>query len=243
MSAPAKRHHHFIYNRYWHVFVTLLVVVIPIIFFLIFAEITKITFRTLFSDIGISLVRLAIAFVISIILGWVCAVIFYRGKASTVALPIFDVLQSVPTFAALPFAVMYWGPSPTTVIFFLVLAMIWPVLFSVINSLKLIKGEYYEAITIYGLSGWKRVRYFLFPVSVPGLITGAIIGLGDTWEALIATEIIVGVKTGLGPFFNSFSNNPTITMFAILGVLLIIFAINRIVFLPLLERSHSLVEE
>ncbi|MEI6659964.1 MAG: ABC transporter permease subunit, partial [bacterium] len=238
-----KRHHHMIYKRYWHVLITLGFVIAPVIFFLLFAEITHIAIATLFIDIGVSLWRMAIAFVISIVLGWTLAMLFYRGPRSVIALPVFDVLQSVPTFAALPIAVLYFGESSTVVIIFLVLALIWPILFSVISSLKLIKNEYQEAIEIYGLSGWKRIKYFTFPASVPGLITGAIIGLGDAWEAIIATEIIVGMKSGLGPFFQSFSASPKITTFGILGLLMIIFSINKIFLLPLLEKSHSLVEE
>lgn len=222
---------------------TLLMTVMPVIFFLFFAKLTNITISTLFTDIGVSLLRMIVAFFISIFLGWSLAVLFSKGRASTIALPLFDVLQSVPTFAALPLAVMYLGKSNTTVIFFLVLAIIWPILFSVLNSLKLIKNEYQEAIDIYNLQGLKRLKYFTFPASVPGLITGAIVGLGEAWEAIIATEIIIGMQTGIGPFFQSFSNSPKITMFGILGMLMIIFAINKIFLLPLLDKSHSLVEE
>jgi ABC-type nitrate/sulfonate/bicarbonate transport system permease component len=243
MASQIKKRHHMIYKSYRHVLVTLLFVIAPVIFFLFFAKITHITTATLFTDIGISLWRMLIAFIISIFLGWGLAVLFYQGKVSTIALPIFDVLQSVPTFAALPIAVLYFGQSATTVIIFLILALLWPILFSVISSLKLIKNEYQEAVEIYGLRGWKKIRYFTFPASVPGLITGAIIGLGDAWEAIIATEIIVGMKSGLGPFFQGFSMSPKITTFGILGLLMIIFAINKIFLLPLLERSHSLVEE
>ena len=235
MANSVKHHHHIVYKRHWHMLVTLLLIVVPIIFFLFFAEFTKITINTLFADIGISLIRIAIAFFISIVLGWSLAVIFSKGKISTVALPLFDVLQSVPTFAALPLAVIYIGKNDSTVILFLVLAMLWPILFSVISSLKLIKNEYQEAVDIYGLKGFKRLRYFTFPASVPGLITGSIVGLGEAWEAIIATEIIIGMQTGLGPFFQSFSNNPKITMFGILGVLMIIFAINKIF---LLTKIH-----
>jgi ABC-type nitrate/sulfonate/bicarbonate transport system permease component len=243
MANRIKKHHHVIYRVRSHMMVTLLLVVVPVVFFLFFAELTNITISTLFTDIGVSLLRIIVAFFISIFLGWSLAVIFSKGKVSTIALPLFDVLQSVPTFAALPLAVMYLGKSNITVIFFLVLAMIWPILFSVLNSLKLIKSEYQEAVDIYDLKGLKRLRYFTFPASVPGLITGAIVGLGEAWEAIIATEIIIGMQSGLGPFFQGFSDNPKVTMFGILGMLMIIFAINKIFLLPLLDKSHSLVEE
>ena len=243
MSLHTKRHHHMIYSKYSHMLVNFLFVLAPVLFFMLFSEITHIAQATLFADIGVSLWRMLIAFVISMILGWVLAVLFYKGPSSIIALPVFDVLQSVPTFAALPIAVLYFGASTTTVILFLVLALIWPILFSVISSLKLIKSEYQEAVDIYGLTGWKRIKYFTLPASVSGLVTGAIIGLGDAWEAIIATEIIVGMKSGLGPFFQSFSTSPKITTFGILGLLLIIFSINKIFLLPLLEKSLSLIEE
>jgi ABC-type nitrate/sulfonate/bicarbonate transport system permease component len=243
MSSPLGKHHRIVYKKKWHIFATLFVIVVPVVFLVLFSKIAHITTQTLFFNIGASLIRLLIAFVISVSLGWALAVAFYKGKVSVIALPVFDVLQSIPSFAALPFAVMYWGKSTGTVVFFLVLAMIWPIIFSIISSLKLIKSDYEEAATIYGLKGWKRIRYFLFPASVPGLITGTIIGLGEAWEAIIATEMIVGMPSGLGSFFQRFSQDPRITGFGILGLLLIIFSINKLFLLPLLERSHSLMDE
>lgn len=159
------------------------------------------------------------------------------------ALPIFDVLQSLPTFAALPIAVFFWGKSNFTVIFFLVLAVIWPIFFSVISSLKLVKKDWEEVAEISGLSGFNSIRYFFWPVSVPGLITGSIIGLGDGWEALVATEIIVGIKGGLGNFFQGFSSNLTMTAFGMLGLLTLVFSINKLIWIPLLDWGHNKMEE
>ncbi len=242
MSSWVQKRHH-IYKKRWHILFTFSLIVLPVIFFMGFSHFAHIATSTLFADIGISLIRLFIAYAISAFLGWGLAVLFYRGKSSTVALPVFDVLQSVPSFAALPIAILYWGKSNFTIIFFLVLAIIWPIFFSVMSSLKLIKNEYQEAITIYNLTGWRKIKYFLFPASIPGLITGSIVGLGDAWEALVATEIIVGITTGLGAFFQGFSTNPQITAFGILGLLMIIFTINKMIWLPLLEKSHSLAED
>lgn len=78
---------------------------------------------------------------------------------------------------------------------------------------------------------------------MPGFITGSIVGLGEGWEALIATEIIVGMDTGLGNFFQTYSTNPKITAFGVLGFLILIFSINKVIWLPLLEWSHRKMEE
>lgn len=232
-----------IYQSRVHLLVTLLFLIAPFLFFLIFSEFIHLPASTLFSDIFSSLYRMVIAYIIAAILGWSFAVFFFKGKRSIIALPLFDVLQSFPTFAALPLTVYFLGASSLTIILFLIVTIIWPIFFSVISSLKLIQKDWEEVVEIEGLKGWKYLTLFLWPISITGLITGTIIGLGDAWEAMIATEIIVGIKSSLGNFFNTFSQNTTITTFGILGFLILIFSINKLLWLPLLDWSHRKMEE
>ncbi len=231
------------YRSWRHVAATAGLIILPLAFLLGFAHISHLETRVLITNLLVSLGRIAIAYVLSAFIGWGCAVLFYKGRRGDIALPVFDVLQSFPTYAALPLAVLYWGASNFTVIVFLILAIVWPIFFSVISSLKLIRRDWQEAVEISGLHGWDYVRKFLIPVSMPGLMTGSVIGLGDGWEALVATEIIVGLHTGLGAFFQSSSENLQVTLLGIFGLLLVIFAINKLIWLPLLNRSHQLTEE
>lgn len=232
-----------IYRTRWHLIATLFFIIIPFVFLLIFSQIAKVTSAQLFSDVFVSLSRLILAYVISVILAWIFAVSFYRGRRALIALPIFDVLQSFPTFAALPLATLVWGATNFTVIFFLVITIIWPVFFSIISSLKLIRRDWEEAVQISQLSGIPYLKDFLWPLTIPGLITGSLIGLGEGWGALVATEIIVGIKSGLGNFFQDFSHNTTITTLGILGLLIIVFSVNKLVWTPLLNWSHRLMGE
>lgn len=232
-----------IYQTRWHLLATLGVILAPFLFLILFSELYRLPSAALLAKIATSTARLAAAYGIAVILGWVLAVSFYRGRRALIALPIFDVLQSFPTFAALPLAALAWGPSNFTVIFFLVITVIWPLFFSILSSLKLIRRDWEEAVAMARLSGRPYLLNFLIPVTVPGLITGSIIGLGEGWEALVATEIIIGARHGLGEFFQSFAANAGITAFGILGFLLIIFSINKLVWLPLLEWSHRRMEE
>lgn len=232
-----------IYQSRIHLLVTIFFIAFPFLFFLLFSNLVHIATTQLFGNIFVSLLRLMTAYFIAAFLGWVFAVSFFKGKRSIIALPIFDVLQSFPTFAALPLATYFLGVSNTTVILFLVITIIWPIFFSIISSLKLLQRDWEEAIEISGLSGFNYIRRFLWPASITGLITGSIIGLGEGWEALVATEIIVGIKSGLGSFFDQFSKNPAVTSFGILGLLFIIFSINKLIWIPLLELSHRRMEE
>lgn len=232
-----------IYESRLHLAVTLAVVVLPFIYLLVFSRLANLHAGELGVNVFLSFGRILLAYCIAVVLAWIFAASFYRGKRGAVALPIFDVLQSFPTFAVLPLAVYLFGASNVTVITFLVLTIIWPILFSIVSSLKLIKHDWEEAVEVSGVRGFDYVRLFLIPASVPGIITGSIIGIGEGWEALIATEIIAGIKNGLGSFFQTFSQNAAVTTFGVLGFLVLIFSINKLVWLPLLEWSHRELEE
>lgn len=232
-----------IYKSLWHLVLTLVVVVVPFLFFLLFSKAANINTGGLFQDVFISFGRLVFAYAIAAALGWLLAVSFYRGKRASVALPFFDVMQSFPTFALLPIVTLLWGKSELTIIFFLVITIIWPIFFTVVSQLKLLKSEWQEVVQISGLSGWNFVKYYLWPASLPGLITGSIIGLGEGWEALVATEIIVNHPVGLGSFFQSNSEHSVITALGIFGLLLLIFCVNKLIWLPLLDWSHRRSEE
>jgi ABC-type nitrate/sulfonate/bicarbonate transport system permease component len=136
-----------------------------------------------------------------------------------------------------------WGHSDATVILFLVLTVIWPIFFTILSSLKLARHDWQEAVTVYKLKDADYLRYYLWPLTVPGIITGSIIGLGEGWEALVATEMLVMPGKGLGQFFQAAADNPMITSFGILGLLILIFGINKFLWLPLLDWSHDLHSE
>lgn len=239
-----RGYHQFSVNRTRrHILIGYAVLVLPLISLLVFSLVSKISFTSALADLFISVWRLGIAFIIATILAWVSVVLLIRGRTESGALAVFDVLQSLPTFTILPIAVHYLGDGEMTIILFLAITIIWPIIFSIVSSLKQIDHSWHEAIAISRIKGWHYIKYFLFPVTAPGIVTGAIIGLGDGWEALIATELLLQTKRGLGPFFGTFSTNSTMTLFGVLIFLSFIFALNKFIWLPLLEKSHRLIEQ
>jgi ABC-type nitrate/sulfonate/bicarbonate transport system permease component len=240
MNHPASNH--WMPSRR-QAFSSILLLAMPFLFLLGFARGFGLDASELFHDFGVSAFRLAVAYLVALALAWAAAILFSRGKRAGVALSVFDVLQSFPTFAALPLATLAWGPSGKTVVVFLVLTVIWPILFSIVSSLHLVKRDWEEAIEMSRIKGWDYFRLFLLPVSVPGIITGSIVGLGEGWEALVATEMVVLTRDGLGSFFLASVNDIPVTALGILGLLLFIFSLNKLLWLPLMERSHRLMGE
>ena len=238
-----SKHRTALYTSRLQLGLTIIFIATPFLFLLLLALFTQLTVTGLFIDFSISIWRLAIAYIIAVSLAWILALVFASGSRSKIALPLFDILQSFPTFAIVPIVVLTFGATTLTIIIFLVITVIWPILFSIVNALKLIKKEYHEVAEIYGLRGWKKLRYFSLPASIPGVVTGSMIGLGEGWEALVATEIIMKSKSGLGNFFEQNSTNGIFTALGILGLMLIIFSLNRLLWAPILNRVYTRMEE
>lgn len=239
-----RAYHHFSVNRSLkHLVVAFAIFLLPLIGLFVFSHVSGISFHTTIYDLFISIFRLGVAFICATLLAWVLVILLIRGKTESISLAIFDVLQSLPTFTILPLAVHFLGESEKTIIFFLTITIIWPIIFSIISALKQVDKSWHEAVVMSRISGWNYIRYYLLPVTAPGIVTGAIIGLGDGWEALIATEIILQTQTGLGSFFKGFADSTSMTIFGVAVFLLVVFTINKLIWLPLLERSHRLVQQ
>jgi ABC-type nitrate/sulfonate/bicarbonate transport system permease component len=239
-----RAYHNFSLNRSAkHLVASFVIILVPLFALFAFSVVSGIEFKTVLYDLGISMWRLGVALIIGVFLAWVLVVWLVRGKTSSIALSFFDVMQSLPTFTILPIAVHFLGDATSTIILFLVITVIWPIIFSIVSSLKQVDKSRTEAVFISRIRGFDYIRYYLFPLTAPGIVTGAIIGLGDGWEALIATEIILKTKTGLGPFFQSFADNSSVTLLGVLVFLSVVYTVNKFIWLPLLEKSHQLVEE
>lgn len=235
-------YHHFSLNRSRrHLLLAFAMLLFPLFALLIFSYATNLNFKSSVFDLLVSMWRLGCAFLIATTIAWLLVVTVIGSKLEGAALALFDVMQSLPTFIILPLGIHYFGQTEKTIILFLVITIIWPIIFSIVSSLKQVNRSWREAVAISRLRGFNYVRYFLFPVTTPGITTGAIIGLGDGWEALVATELLIHATTGLGPFFAKFSTDTTMTMFGVLIFLSIIFTLNKFIWLPLLEKSHEMV--
>ncbi len=218
-----RAYHHFSLSRESkHLAAAFSIILLPLAGLFAFSVVSGIEFGTIMYDLGVSAGRLLIAFIISMALAWGLVVWLVRGKTSTPTLAAFDVLQSVPTFALLPVAVHIWGPGTSTIIFFLIITVIWPIIFSIVSALKQVDRSRVEAVVVSRIHGFDYVRYYLLPLTAPG---------------------ILNTPNGLGAFFQSFSASSSMTLFGVLIFLSIVYTINKFIWLPLLERSHELVEE
>lgn len=188
-----------------------------------------------------SLARTSVAYIIAAVLAIIIALILTSHKyIEEILLPFFDVLQSFPSFALFPVLVVALKNSPEVIIVMvLTITMIWPILFSVIGGIKNRREDWEEAAQMFGAKGSKKLWYFTLPQLLPTIITGSIVGWGEGWEFIIGAELLVKANVGVGSYLGVLGErgeNLSLA-FGILVLLILLFVINKLIWLPLLTRA------
>lgn len=195
------------------------------------------SFGILLAALGLSLFRLIVAYVISLLVATIIAVVISDNKIGDLLIPIFDLMQNLPSFALIPFFVLWLGYTNLMTIIFAATSILWPILFYMLHALKTANKDKEDAAKIFGATGWKKMIYFSLPTAFPAAVTGSIVGFSIGWEAIIGVEII-GLSSGIGPFINNPNVGDRGLILGLSALLLVVFLINRIIWMPLLKKSQ-----
>jgi ABC-type nitrate/sulfonate/bicarbonate transport system permease component len=198
----------------------------------------QVDWTTLLEAVLLTTYRLVSAYFIALAIGASIALIIGWSPFSEFFFPIFDLLQNLPSFALIPLFIYFLGYTNQLIILFAVSSIVWPILFAVLTAIRSAHTDLNDAATIFGARGFKRIRYYLAPLSVPAILTGSIGGIAIGWESVIGAEIITSVA-GYGTFIKSVdvSGISSVAIAGMLAILLIVFIINRLVWAPLLSES------
>lgn len=182
--------------------------------------------------------RLAFAYGIALLLGSTLALLVGWSPLAELLFPVFDVLQNIPSFALIPLFIYFFGFTSEMIILFAVSSIIWPILFAVLTAIRSAHTDLNDAATIFGARGFKRIWYYLAPLSFPAILTGSIVGIAIGWEAVIGAEIITNIA-GFGNYIREASSlGVSQSMIAgTFAILSIVFVLNRLVWAPLLAES------
>jgi ABC-type nitrate/sulfonate/bicarbonate transport system permease component len=188
--------------------------------------------------------RLAISYGVALTLGVSLALLVGWSPFSDYLFPVFDILQNIPSFALLPLFIYFLGFSDRMIVLFATSSIIWPILFAVLTAIKSAHRDLSDAATIFGARGLRRIPAYLAPLSFPAILTGSVVGIAIGWEAVIGAEIIAHTS-GFGAFIANAGVdgvNPG-TIAGTLGILGIVFVLNRLIWAPLLAESAQRYSE
>src|SRR5580658_10674841 len=146
-----------------------------------------------------SLLRMFIAFFISVVFTFVYATAAARSRrARAVLIPILDILQSVPVLGFLAITVTFFialfpGSElglECAAIFAIFTSMAWNMTFSMYHSLITQPVELDEAARMFRLTKWERFWRLDVPSSMIGLVWNGMMSFGGGWFFLAASEAI-----------------------------------------------------
>jgi nitrate/nitrite transport system permease protein len=147
-----------------------------------------------------SLTRVAVGFTMASIVGIALGILIGSSRLMYDALdPIFQVLRTIPPLAWLPIALAAFREAEPSAIFVIFITSIWPIIINTTVGVQQVPQDYRNVSRVLQLS---KVEYFfniLFPASVPYIFTGLRIGIGLSWLAIVAAEMLVG-GVGIGFF-------------------------------------------
>ncbi|PPS45032.1 nitrate ABC transporter permease [Chroococcidiopsis sp. TS-821] len=147
-----------------------------------------------------SLGRVAIGFSLAAIVGIALGILIgispfiYRAVD-----PIFQVLRTVPPLAWLPLSLAAFQQANPSAIFVIFITAIWPIIINTTVGVQQIPQDYRNVARVLRLSGPKFFWKILLPSAVPYIFTGLRIGIGLSWLAIVAAEMLTG-GVGIGFF-------------------------------------------
>ena len=157
---------------------------------------------SLFFGIGTSIMRLVAGLAISIVGGVVLGI--FMARVETVNQTIGSLvlgLQSIPSIAWVPLAILWFGLTDTGIIFVTAIGAIFAVTINTYTGVKNINPHYIEAARNMGAKGTQLVTNVLIPAAFPYMISGFKQGWAFAWRGVIGAELLFSFL-GLGFLLN-----------------------------------------
>jgi nitrate/nitrite transport system permease protein len=188
-------------------------------------------------DIGLgwriltSLQRVAIGFSFATVVGIALGTLVGQSVWAMRGLdPLFQVLRTVPPLAWLPIALAGFRDANPSAIFVIFITSIWPILINTAVGIRNIPDDYRNVAKVLRLNQVEFFWRIMIPSAAPYIFTGLRIGIGLSWLAIVAAEMLTG-GVGIGFFiwdaWNSSRLSDIIVALVYIGV--VGFALDRIV--------------
>jgi NitT/TauT family transport system permease protein len=123
--------------------------------------------------------------------------------------PPFEILRPIPPLAWVPASLIFWPTNEMSIAFVTFLGAFFTIVINVLGGARTIDVRYLRAAQSMGATQWDLFSKIILPGTLPSIFTGAAVGMGITWEVVLAAEMISGGGTqgggGLGFFiWNSY---------------------------------------
>ncbi len=188
-------------------------------------------------DIGLgwrvltSLQRVAIGYGFAALFGILLGTIIGQSVWAMRGLdPIFQVLRTISPLAWLPISLAAFRDSQPSAIFVIFITSVWPIIINTAVGIRNIPQDYRNVALVLQLNPIEFFWKIMIPSAAPYIFTGLRIGIGLSWLAIVAAEMLTG-GVGIGFFIWDAWNSSRLSdiIVALIYIGLIGFILDRIV--------------
>jgi NitT/TauT family transport system permease protein len=189
-----------------------------------------------------SISRAFLGFFVAVLLATPLGLLVAKVRVVRAAIgPLLSGLQSLPSVAWVPAAVMWFGLTDSTIYFVVLAGSIPSIANGLLAGIDQIPPILPRVGQVLGARGLSSARHILLPAALPGYLAGCKQGWAFSWRSLMAAEIIAAgplLGVGLGAYLEQASNlnNMAMVIAAILLILVVGIGIELLVFRPVERR-------
>jgi nitrate/nitrite transport system permease protein len=148
----------------------------------------------------ISLQRVAIGYGLAGVIGIALGTIIGQSVWAMRGLdPIFQVLRTISPLAWLPISLAAFRDSQPSAIFVIFITSVWPIIINTAVGIRNIPQDYRNVALVLRLNPVEFFTKIMIPSAAPYIFTGLRIGIGLSWLAIVAAEMLTG-GVGIGFF-------------------------------------------
>lgn len=197
-----------------------------------------------------SISRGLLGFCLALVIGTPLGLLVARVKFVRAAIgPILSGLQSLPSVAWVPPAVVWLGLNNSMMYAVILLGAVPSIANGLASGVDQVPPLFLRAGRTMGATGLKGTWHIVLPAALPGYVAGLKQGWAFSWRSLMAAEIIASfpdLGVGLGQLLENGRNASDMAMVfeAILLILIVGIAIDLLIFSPLerwVLRSRGLL--
>ena len=187
--------------------------------------------KGLFWHLEASLRRVAIGYAIAAIVGVAVGTLIGQSVWAMRGLdPIFQVLRTIPPLAWMPLSLAAFRDGQPSAIFVIFITSVWPIIINTAVGIRNIPQDYRNVAAVVQLNPLEFFAKIMIPAAAPYIFTGLRIGIGLSWLAIVAAEMLIG-GVGIGFFIWDAWNSSHISeiILALFYVGIIGFVLDRLI--------------
>ena len=148
----------------------------------------------------ISLQRVAIGYGFAAVIGILLGTLVGQSVWAMRGLdPIFQILRTISPLAWLPISLAAFRDSQPSAIFVIFITAVWPIIINTAVGIRNIPADYRNVAAVLRLNPLEFFVKIMVPSAAPYIFTGLRIGIGLSWLAIVAAEMLTG-GVGIGFF-------------------------------------------